>query len=103
VTGCGEETFSRFVASNNAETAGWAVDLIDKSAAWAGQEGTMIRRDVVRTDRDQKVVKWALVASVIALSLGCFAEVTMERHAGDTTPASQTVQAQTSTQASITG
>jgi hypothetical protein len=64
----------------------------------------MIRRDVVRTDRDQKVVKWALVASVLALSLGCFAEVTMDRHAGDTTPAApQTVQAQTSTQASITG
>jgi hypothetical protein len=64
----------------------------------------MIRRDVIRNDRDQGVVKWSLVAAAFALSIGCLAEVTLERHSEDApTAASQAVQVETVQQASITG
>lgn len=37
----------------------------------------MIRRNVLQGDRDQKTVKWALVAATFALSIGCLAEVSL--------------------------
>jgi hypothetical protein len=55
----------------------------------------MIRRDIVHADRDQRVVKWSLVAATFALSLGCFAEVTLARSGDETAPivAEKTVEA----------
>lgn len=43
----------------------------------------MIRRDVVRSELDQRVVRWALTASAVALLMGWAAEVRLERHAND--------------------
>jgi hypothetical protein len=43
----------------------------------------MIRRNIVRGDRDGRVVKWALVAAGFALSLGGYAEVTLARAADE--------------------
>lgn len=43
----------------------------------------MIRRDVVRSELDQRVVRWALAASTVALLMGWAAEVRLERHAND--------------------
>lgn len=43
----------------------------------------MIRRSVMRTDWDQKVVKWSLIAAAIALTMGWVAESQIERHASD--------------------
>jgi hypothetical protein len=64
----------------------------------------MIRRDVVRSDRDQKVVKWSLIAAVFALTVGCFAEVTLVRHVDDTSAvASQKLQAEAPNSVSTTG
>lgn len=43
----------------------------------------MIRKDVMRSDLDRRVVKWALTASAVALLMGWAAEAGLERHAGD--------------------
>lgn len=45
----------------------------------------MVRRDVMRSDMDQRVVKWALLASAVALLMGWAAEAGLERHAVDAT------------------
>jgi hypothetical protein len=39
----------------------------------------MIRRNIVQPDRDQRVVKWSLIAATFALSVGCFAEISLAR------------------------
>lgn len=44
----------------------------------------MIRRDVL-TQRDNRTVKWALVAAVFALSVGAFAEHTLANAESTTT------------------
>jgi hypothetical protein len=44
----------------------------------------MIRRNIVRADWDHRAVKWSLVAAAFALSVGCFAEVTLSRADEDT-------------------
>jgi hypothetical protein len=43
----------------------------------------MIRRNIVQADRDQGVVTWSLLAAAFALSVGCFAEVTLARSADE--------------------
>lgn len=50
----------------------------------------LVRRDVL-TQRDNRTVKWALVAAAFALSLGSFAEHTLAKH-GDETTTTATVQ-----------
>lgn len=50
----------------------------------------MIRRDVL-AQRDNRTVKWALVAAMFALSLGAYAEHTLEAH-GAESAATATVQ-----------
>jgi hypothetical protein len=64
---------------------------------------TMIRRDLV-IERDQRVVKWSLIAAVFALSLGYFAETSLERNASDATPvAGQAVEVTAPVTAAISG
>jgi hypothetical protein len=64
---------------------------------------TMIRRDLV-IERDQRVVKWFLVAAVFALSLGYFAETSLERNASDAPPfAGQAVEVTAPVTAAISG
>jgi hypothetical protein len=63
----------------------------------------MIRRDLV-IERDQRVVKWFLTAAVFALSLGYFAETSLERNAAEATPvAGQTVEVAAPVTAAISG
>jgi hypothetical protein len=40
----------------------------------------MIRRNLIRADSDQRVVKWALIAAALAFVLGSFAEVRIHQH-----------------------
>ena len=47
----------------------------------------MIRRNVVITETDPRVVKWSLIAATCALLLGGYAELTMAGQAEDETPA----------------
>jgi hypothetical protein len=63
----------------------------------------MIRRDVVRGDRDQTVVKWALVAAVFALTVGCVAEVTLVHGETDAVAEGQSVKAEAAKEYTITG
>jgi hypothetical protein len=64
----------------------------------------MIRRDVVRGERDQTVVKWALVAAVFALTVGCVAEVTLAHTEVDAAViAGQSVKAEATKDYTITG
>jgi hypothetical protein len=86
-----QETFSTVRASNNTESVGTADD--ECYGERGGQEGmTMIRRDMV-VERDQRVVKWSLIAAVVALSLGYIAETSLERNAANASPvAGQTVE-----------
>jgi hypothetical protein len=44
----------------------------------------IIRKDVLKTDRDPKAVKWSLIAAAFALSLGCYAELVMTADAQET-------------------
>lgn len=61
----------------------------------------MIRRNLV-AERDQRVVKWSLVAAAFALSLGYFAETSLERHVEDAQPvAGQTVEAPVPSHAAV--
>jgi hypothetical protein len=39
------------------------------------EEDTVMRRDALRAEPDQRGVKWCLLAAAFALSLGCIAEV----------------------------
>jgi hypothetical protein len=83
-------------------SVGKADDNIDSGRA-GSQEDMMIRRNLV-VERDQKVVKWSLIAAAFALSLGYFAEVQLERHVEDTRPvAGQTVDTVAPVTAAITG
>jgi hypothetical protein len=41
----------------------------------------MIRRNVIRSEGDQRVVRWALIAAALAFGLGSFAETKLQRHA----------------------
>jgi hypothetical protein len=41
----------------------------------------MIRRNILIADWDHRVVKWSLVASAFALTLGAFAQNRLELHA----------------------
>jgi hypothetical protein len=43
----------------------------------------MIRRSVMRSDWDQTVVKWSLIAAAVALMMGWMAESQIERHASE--------------------
>jgi hypothetical protein len=61
----------------------------------------LIRRDVIRGDRDQNVVKWALIAAVFALSMGCVAEVTLVR-VDDDSAAAVASQTETATPKKVT-
>jgi hypothetical protein len=63
---------------------------------------TMIRRDLV-IERDQRVVKWSLTAAVFALSLGYFAETSLERAADATPVAGQSVEVTAPVTAAISG
>jgi hypothetical protein len=49
----------------------------------------MVRRSWIRSECDQRVVKWALVAATVAFALGSFAETKLDRHAQE--PATQEV------------
>jgi hypothetical protein len=40
----------------------------------------MVRRSLIRSGSDQRVVKWALAAATVAFVLGSFAESKLERH-----------------------
>lgn len=62
----------------------------------------MIRRNL-GAERDQRVVKWSLVAAAFALSLGWFAETSLERHADDAAVANQTVEVSAPVTAAVTG
>ncbi|CAN5646625.1 hypothetical protein BH23GEM9_BH23GEM9_07310 [soil metagenome] len=66
----------------------------------------MIRRDVVN-DRDQRVVKWSLLAAAFALTVGFMAETALERHVEDaSTVAEQEIEAKaprSSLTAAVTG
>jgi hypothetical protein len=43
----------------------------------------MLRRYWIRSETDQRVVKWLLVAAAFAFVAGTFAETRLERHAQD--------------------
>jgi hypothetical protein len=62
----------------------------------------MIRRNLV-AEKDTRVVKWSLLAAAFALSLGFYAETTLERHAETPAAATQTVEKVVPQTASIAG
>jgi hypothetical protein len=43
----------------------------------------MIRRNILINEWDYRAVKWSLIASAFALSLGAFAQTKLEVHAQD--------------------
>jgi hypothetical protein len=97
-----QETFSSLGASNHSESVGTADGVRERERAGAGGM-TMIRRDLV-IERDQRVVKWSLTAAVFALSLGYFAETSLERNAADAAPvAGQAVEVTAPATAAISG
>jgi hypothetical protein len=55
------------------------------------REVTMIRRDVLR-QRDNRTVKWSLVAAGFALSLGLYAEHALTAETIETEPTTAVVQ-----------
>jgi hypothetical protein len=61
----------------------------ERALAAQEREGTMVRRNWIRSECDQRVVKWALVAATVAFALGSFAETKLERHVQE--PATQEV------------
>jgi hypothetical protein len=69
----------------------------------AAREETMIRRNLYYIERDQRVVKWALIAAAFALSLGYFAETALIRNDADATVAGESVEAQSDDAARAAG
>lgn len=63
----------------------------------------MIRRNMYYIERDQRVVKWALIAAAFALTIGYYAETALVRRDADATVAGESVKVQQSVSARVAG